>query len=92
MRAFLAQNRTQDIVEQRAIELVQELLRQYPDRLKATYDEDNQLSSLLVKGQDYDWKLTDTKFKSEIQMVSTYVWQPISKNDLDDMDFGDMKL
>tara|TARA_R100001224_G_scaffold100140_2_gene71142 strand:- start:1287 stop:2423 length:1137 start_codon:yes stop_codon:yes gene_type:complete len=87
MRAFLAQNRTQDIVEQRAIELVQELLRQYPDRLKATYDEDNQLSSLLVKGQDYDWKLTDTKFKSEIQMVSTYVWQPISKNDLDDMDW-----
>jgi len=87
MRAFLSQNRTQDIVEQRAIELVQELLNQYPDRLRATYDEEGELSSLYVKGKDYDWKITDTKFKSEIQMVSTYVWQPIRKDDEDDIDW-----
>ena len=87
MRAFLAQNRTQDIVEQRAIELVQELLSQYPNRLKATYDEKGDLSSLYVKGQDYDWKITDTKFKSEIQMVSTYVWQPIRKEEPEDIDW-----
>tara|TARA_Y100001938_G_scaffold131640_1_gene188975 strand:+ start:6078 stop:7208 length:1131 start_codon:yes stop_codon:yes gene_type:complete len=87
MRAFLAQNRTQDIVEQRAIELVQELLSQYPDRLKATFDANGDLSSLYVKGQDYDWKITDTKFKSEIQMVSTYVWQPIRRDEPEDIDW-----
>jgi len=77
MRAFLSQNRTQDIVEKRAIELVAELLEQYPDRIVAEY-EGSELQSLYVRGKGYDWKITDTKFKSEVQMVSTYVYQPTS--------------
>ena len=76
MKAFLQQNRTSDLVERRAIQLVNELLEQYPDRLSAEWDGDD-LESIIVKGKDFDWKLTNNKYKSEIQMVSTYVWQPI---------------
>jgi hypothetical protein len=76
MRAFLMQNRTQDLVEARAIQLVNELLEQYPDRLFAEWSGET-LLTLIVKGKDYDWKLENNKFKSDIQMVSTYVWQPI---------------
>ena len=78
MRAFLMQNRTQDIVEARALQLVNELLEQYPDRLFAEW-EGEVLLSMIVKGKDYDWKLTNNKFKSSIQMVSTFVWQPIAE-------------
>jgi hypothetical protein len=76
MKAFLKQNRTSDLVERRAIELVNELLEQYPDRLIAEWN-GNDLESIVVKGKDYDWKLSNNKYKSEIQMVSTYVWQPV---------------
>jgi len=79
MVAFLKQNRTSHIVEERAIELVNEILEQYPERIKATFDKDtNELEALYVRGKGYDWKIENTKFKSEIQMVSTYVWQPDS--------------
>jgi len=78
MKAFLRQNRTDDLVERRAIELVNELLEQYPDRLTAEWEGDV-LMNLYVRGKDYDWKLTNNKYKSEIQMVSTYVWQPIKE-------------
>tara|TARA_R110001632_G_scaffold4863_2_gene20018 strand:- start:14956 stop:16131 length:1176 start_codon:yes stop_codon:yes gene_type:complete len=78
MRAFLMQNRTQDLVEARALQLVNELLEQYPDRLFAEW-EGEVLTSMIIKGKDYDWKLTNNKFKSSIQMVSTYVWQPIGE-------------
>ena len=78
MKAFLRQNRTDDLVERRAIELVNELLEQYPDRLSAEWEGDV-LMNLYVRGKDYDWKLTNNKYKSEIQMVSTYVWQPVKE-------------
>jgi hypothetical protein len=32
---------------------------------------------MYVRGNGYDWKLTDSKYKSEIQNVSTFVWQPV---------------
>ena len=76
MKAFLQQNRTSDLVERRAIQLVNELLEQYPDRLTAEWEGDV-LTNIIVRGKDYDWKLTNNKYKSEIQMVSTYVWQPV---------------
>ena len=75
MVAFLQQNRTQDLVDKRAIELVNDLLLQHGDRLKAVY-EGKELMALYVRGKDYDWKLTNDKFKSDIQMVSTWVNQP----------------
>tara|TARA_R110000744_G_scaffold73087_3_gene146486 strand:+ start:1459 stop:2631 length:1173 start_codon:yes stop_codon:yes gene_type:complete len=75
MIAFLQQNRTKDLVEARALELVNDMLIQHKDRLFAHYENDV-LHSLLVKGNDFDWKLTNNSYKSDIQMVSTYVWQP----------------
>ncbi len=78
MKAFLKQNRTSDLVERRAIQLVNELLEQYPDRLSAEWDGEV-LDNIIVKGKDYDWKLSNNKYKSDIQMVSTYVYQPITE-------------
>lgn len=76
MIAFLLQNRMQDIVDSRAMELVEDMLQQYEGRLFAHRDEKGTLQTMYVKGRDYDWKLTNNSFKSGIQMVSTFVWQP----------------
>ena len=76
MIAFLLQNRMQDIVDSRAMELVDDMLQQYEGRLFAHRDEKGTLQTMYVKGRDYDWKLTNNSFKSGIQMVSTFVWQP----------------
>jgi hypothetical protein len=75
MRQFLRQNRQQDIVEDRAIQLLHEMVTQQPERLELTMD-GKQPKTLLIKGNGYDWKLSNTEFKSDIQMVSTYVLQP----------------
>ena len=76
MIAFLKQNRMSDIVEDRALQLVSEMLESNKGRLAAHYNDDNELEFMLIRGKDYDWKLTNNKFKSGIQMVSTYIWQP----------------
>lgn len=78
MKEFLKQNRQQDIVEDRAIQLLKELNEQY-DRLHLVYDDKGEPSALYVKGNDYDWKITDNKYKSDIQMVSTFVLQPTNE-------------
>jgi len=31
---------------------------------------------MYVRGRGYDWKLTNNRYKTGIQMVSTYIWQP----------------
>lgn len=77
MIAFLMQNRMQDIVEARALELVSDMLIQHKGRLSAEYDKEGNLDSIIVRGKEYDWKLTNNRYKSGIQMVSTYVWQPV---------------
>lgn len=77
MIAFLLQNRMQDIVDARALELVADMLVQHKGRLSAEYDNEGTLDTLFIRGKDYDWRLTNNKYKSGIQMVSTYVWQPI---------------
>ena len=77
MVAFLMQNRMQDIVDARALELVADMLVQHKGRLSAEYDDDGVLTNLFVRGKDYDWQLTNNRYKSGIQMVSTYVWQPV---------------
>ena len=76
MREFLQQNRQQDIVEDRAIKLLEEMVEQYPTKFHLTMV-DNKPTSLLVKGKAYDWMLTANEYKSDIQMVSTYILQPI---------------
>ena len=58
MIAFLKQNRTQDIVERRAEKLVAELLEQYPKQLRGMNGIGGKVTELLVRGKDYDWKLS----------------------------------
>lgn len=79
MVAFLKQNRMSDIVEERALQLVSEMVESNKGRLVAHYNDDNILEYMLIRGKDYDWKLTNNKFKSGIQMVSTFIWQPIKE-------------
>lgn len=74
MCEFLKQNRQNDIVEKRAEELMKDIQKQYPERIKIIDEEDHTV--MLVRGKGYDWKLTDSKYKSDIQQVSTYVYQP----------------
>lgn len=76
MKQFLMQHRQQDIVEDRAIMLLHEMASQHPDRLKLEMD-GKIPDKLYIKGHGYDWLLSNTKFKSDIQMVSTYVLMPI---------------
>jgi hypothetical protein len=76
MREFLKQNRQQDIVEERAIQLLNEMAEQYKDRLNLDFKGDKPYR-LFIKGKHYDWLLSDTEYKSEIQKVSTYVLQPV---------------
>ena len=75
MKAFLMQNRTDEIVESKARELVAEMVNNFPNRIKVFYDEAGIPDRMYVKGNDYDWKLTNNKYKSDIQMVSTFVRQ-----------------
>ena len=79
MIAFLKQNRMQDIVDERAMQLVRDMVIQHRGRLIPTYDKSGTLEQLIVKGQHYDYKLTNNSFKSGIQMVSTYIWQPVGE-------------
>ena len=85
MREFLKQNRQQDIVEERAMQLLTEMAEQYKDRLKLDFNAEGQPSALYVKGRHYDWVITDNQFKSDIQKVSTYVAQPNPTLDDNDM-------
>lgn len=72
---FLKQNRQQDIVERRAQDLLNDLAYQYPDNIKL--DAEDGIMIMYVRGRGYDWKLTDNKYKSDIQQVSTFVYQPV---------------
>ena len=84
MIAFLKQNRKKDIVERRAEKLVDELLEQFPDRLKVIRGSDGKVSEMQVVGKGYDWRLTTSGSNSRTQAVSTYVWQPTSRPITDD--------
>ena len=85
MKAFLRQNRTQDMVEQRALQLVKDLCEQHKGRIHAVYDDEGVLQTMYVRGRGYDWKLTNNKYKTGIQMVSTYIWQP-DKDETENID------
>ena len=75
MIEFMKQNRQQDIVESRAKQLVRDMAKKYPNRLKVIYEDDEPVT-MYVRGKGWDWKLTNNKFKSDIQMVSTFVYSP----------------
>ena len=75
MIAFLEQNRTSKIVEERAKELMISLQEQYPNRIKIIEQEGR--TNMVVRGKVADWVLTDSTYKSNIQAVSTYVFNYI---------------
>jgi hypothetical protein len=72
MKAFLLQNRTQDLVERRAQELMLDLEKQYPDRIKIKKEGTG--TWMYVRGKIADWALSDKGMKTGIQMVGTYVF------------------
>jgi len=72
MLAFLEQNRTSDIIEDRAKQLMLDLEKQYPDRIKITKKGENM--TMYVRGRLADWVLTDAEMKTNIQAVSTFVY------------------
>jgi len=75
MKAFLEQNRTDDIVQNRALELVQSLEKQYPDRLAVKWMPDKKgIKAMAIRGKVADWIITDNEFKSDIQAVSTFLF------------------
>lgn len=76
MIAFLQQNRKSDLVEKRAYELISDMVKQYPDRLFAKWNDDNELVQLLVSGNLYDWKLESRGHRAgSTQSVSAFIWQ-----------------
>jgi hypothetical protein len=72
MIAFLRQNRTQDLVESRAEELLVDLADKYPDRIKYLLEPDK---TMFVRGKLADWKIVEGGMKHLYQSVSTYVFR-----------------
>ena len=86
MIAFLKQNRMGDIVEKRAMQLVDDMLKQHKDRLIPFFDDDGVLRDLVVKGKQFDWRLSyrgkgDYRRTNGRQMVSTFLLQEVVKDD-----------
>ena len=76
MREFLKQNRTSEIVEKRARDLVKEMEIQYGDKIEVRWDANDMPEKIFVRGKQYDWLLTSRGYKQNYQMVSTFIWQP----------------
>jgi hypothetical protein len=79
MKEFLKQNRKQDIVEKRAMELFDDMVRNY-DRIKAgirvrpgSSDDSDKVKVMYVRGQLADWMLMDNCSKYGTQDVSTFI-------------------
>jgi len=79
MVEFLKQNRQGDIVEKRAMKLLEETLEKFKYKLYAKKDE-NGIESILVRGQLYDWKIERGASTSDLQKVRVSVWQPYLVN------------
>jgi len=76
MKSFLLQNRTSELVESRARELVREMVANKPDRYNAEYDGSGNPTKFFIRGNHYDWMLqTKNTTASGRQDVSTYVYQ-----------------
>ena len=91
MIEFLKQNRTQDIVEERASQLLEELEMEYPNNIKLFslpaipegqrskhgLNREIDIDAMFVRGKMCDWIIVDNQFKSNIQRVSTYLYLTI---------------
>tara|TARA_R100000152_G_C6775219_1_gene203482 strand:+ start:928 stop:2241 length:1314 start_codon:yes stop_codon:yes gene_type:complete len=72
MMEFLSQNRTQELVENRARELMQSLTVKYPNRIKLFEFEKNTI--MCIRGKLCDWVIIDSTYKTAIQKVKTYAF------------------
>ena len=76
MKSFLLQNRTSDLVENRARKLVQEIVERNPNRIRVTESE-GFVTHMYIRGRNYDWMLTcsaKTNQSRGRQDVKTYVY------------------
>ena len=79
MIEFLKQNRQGDIVEKRAMKLLDETLEKFKHKIYAEREEDT-ISAIYVRGQLYDWKIEVGATSSDLQKVRVSVWQPYLVN------------
>ena len=91
MMAFLEQNRSEKLVQERAMTLLDDLLVQYPDRVKRN-DSANEIR-IIVSGQSSDWRLAGLKSNLEnekvgVQAVSTQMLRINTADDSLHMTWG----
>lgn len=82
MIEFLKQNRTSDMVNERAYTLLRDLGKQYSNRISITWDNDDFPTQVLVRGKIYDWKLTANNRHANslsLQSVNTYIFSNSGK-------------
>lgn len=78
MKEFLKQNRKQDIVEKRAMELFDDMVRDYETiktgmRLRPGTTTGDKIKVMYVRGKVADWMIVDNCSKSGTQDVGTYI-------------------
>lgn len=82
MMAFLEQNRSEKLVQERAMTLLDDLLVQYSDRVKR--NDSKESIRIIVSGQSSDWLLTGfksnlTREKIGVQAVSTQMLRDLGE-------------
>lgn len=82
MYGFLSQNRTDDIVEERAKTLMLGMETRFPERIKIIKDEfedddgiKQKSTRMYIKGNIADWMIIDKAWKSNVQKVKTFVYR-----------------
>tara|TARA_R100000458_G_C8275329_1_gene250380 strand:- start:2278 stop:3495 length:1218 start_codon:yes stop_codon:yes gene_type:complete len=83
MKEYLKQNRKQDIVEKRAMELFENMVRDYDVIKKGKFvkPDGKEVLAMYVRGKLADWMIIDNQSKRGIQDVSTYVLTRTTIND-----------
>ena len=83
MKEYLKQNRKQDIVEKRAMELFDNMVRDYDVIKRGTFTKSDgeEVLSMYVRGKIADWMIVDNQSKRGIQDVSTYVLTKVTSRD-----------
>tara|TARA_R100001082_G_scaffold41412_3_gene22014 strand:+ start:266 stop:1423 length:1158 start_codon:yes stop_codon:yes gene_type:complete len=78
IKAFMSQNRQAENVEKRAMELLDQMAKNYKQvktiKFKASKDQEAQLA-LAIQGKLTDWIIADNGMKRGVQDVSTYMLQ-----------------
>ena len=84
IKAFVSQNRQAENVEKRAMELLQEMAKNYEQvktiDFKTGVDNEPQIA-LAIRGKLTDWIIADNGMKRGVQDVSTYMLQKESGSD-----------